>query len=236
MKKNQSKNKNQRCKSFIVRSFTLIELLVTIAIIAILAAMLLPVLNKAREKGRAASCVSRLKQFGNANVLYVDDNNGYFPFSKIDGKLWDYLLMGYVNYDIENCSNKSSFSIFHCPAGIPYPGYPYRSLGYGYNRFMTYEDGYEQEKKFSRITKPGVTALMGDFAYLGKEWLTLPSTLNPSHIGLSKYSTYNSYRHSNQMNVLFVDSHVTPCERSFLTSWGGWIPRGTRWYNSGAIY
>ena len=65
---------------FIQSAFTLIELLVVIAIIAILAAMLLPALQKARERGRQSTCINNMNTLGKASAFYLDDNRGMVPF------------------------------------------------------------------------------------------------------------------------------------------------------------
>ena len=63
------------------KGFTLIELLVVIAIIAILAAILFPVFSKARAKARSATCVSNLKQYSLAIIMYCGDHDGFGPYN-----------------------------------------------------------------------------------------------------------------------------------------------------------
>ncbi len=104
-----------------IKAFTLIELLIVIAIIAILAAILMPVFAQAREKARTTSCLSNLKQISNAVLMYAQDNDeGVVAWTKrIDPTVtsyrqlyWTYLLQPYL----KNGGTTPATGVLECPS------------------------------------------------------------------------------------------------------------------------
>jgi len=111
-------------RSVDVINFTLIELLVVIAVIAILAALLLPALNRARGTAKKVGCTNNVSQINRGALLYCDDYSGYIPFginhnpasSTGANDNWVMLLSGRSNFNISPSKYIPSDRSFLCPA------------------------------------------------------------------------------------------------------------------------
>lgn len=98
-------------------NFTLIELLIVIAIIAILASMLLPAINQARERGKSIGCLSNMKQLGLALTLYTDANADYYPANGNENNTsWDAKLAPHLSNSAVMLSGKEAIKTLICPS------------------------------------------------------------------------------------------------------------------------
>jgi len=166
-------------------AFTLIELLVVIAIIAILAAILLPVLTQAQQRGYRISCLNNLRQIGYFMQLYTDDNNEFFPgtraypwFSPPGG---DPLQNWWGQYIFPSGTNTADHSVFHCPAirdpevnpgGFTW-NWAFNSdlVGYGFNTYFL--GAYPQPSTIDNVS-------LGGFIYTPNTWFKRSAVRHPT--------------------------------------------------------
>jgi len=212
------------------RSFTLIELLVVIAVIAILAALLLPALQNAKETSKQSVCMGHLRQVGQALLWLAEDNNGWVngtnspvgaAFCDTAEHWWVYRITNYLGNSskLVNAPNSNA----GCPSKDPRnPHWPWATFGAN-NMFVG--GGWEPMHRVTETRNTGRIYLASEMYY----W----NAFSGLHLDNYVYQPYSVHR-GRGLNFVFVDGHaeflkVIGPNGAYASPW--WTtPGATEWY------
>ena len=211
--------------------FTLIELLIVIAIMAVLAAISVPAVNKALASSRSSKCLSNLKQLGTAILTYPIDNNGYLPRANnnIDpstgkeGYEWNKAIYSYIPTLNNKMTGKQVNKVFLCPAEKQPTDNS--STCCQYTASFAVEAGSSSTsstgldgngpRTMASIEKPSQSILLvdgkiGNTTYIystesASTWNALDDDIKLTD---STKTVKVSFRHSSAMNAVYADGHV----------------------------
>ena len=197
------------------RAFTLLELLVVLAIIALLVAVLLPALGKARASGDALSCKTNLHHFLNGWHSYLTDHNGNLPYTSkyFESPDWkDALESVFVDAPIVSKTSRLSYNA--CPTvQKKYNGrarYPNHRWGYMLNILWTADPvTYNDLKHWDSILNPARYPWMADpEPYPSAEWFDISATFPNTHARFAHLALGANHGGGDSTNIAFADGHV----------------------------
>lgn len=182
------------------RGFTLTEMLTVIAIVGVLAAILIPVVSKARQSSRTAACLSNLRQVGVGFRLHAADNQGALPVQRANkapyaaDASWSGRLHPYLSgYAAMACSEHSVNPATNLPP-----------ITYNYNPWVAGQGSERPPVRLSQSANPGKDVLMVDNASweAGRAF-----NYNEGMVNMAVTLTY-LYPHGGKRSILYVDGHV----------------------------